>query len=77
MVRKTVAIRDELYNNLNREDYNSFSELVSVALKLLIEKSKENGYRKSMVEASQDSLYLQDLKDVENDFKFSDFELIK
>lgn len=81
MIRKTVAINDELFQNLElnnlMEKYNSFSELVSNALQLLIEKQKKDEYKRAMLEASNDKLYMQDMKEIENDFKFSDFENLK
>ena len=79
MVRKTVAIRDELYKNIElnvSKDYNSFSELVSNALELLIEKQKRDRYKKAMIEASQDKMYLNDLKEIEKDFEFVDYEAV-
>ena len=75
MVRKTVAIRDELYKNIELnvlKEYNSFSELVSNALELLIEKQKRDRYKQAMIEASQDKMYLNDLKEIEKDFEFAD-----
>ncbi len=81
MVRKTVALNDELFRTLEfselTKQYNSFSELVSNALLLLIEKQKKEKYKKAMIEASQDELYKQDIYEIENDFKYSDLELIK
>ena len=62
---------------MNLDKYNSFSELVGIALKLLIDKEKEENYKKAMIEASKDKLYLEDMKKIENDFKFSDSELLK
>ena len=81
MVRKTVTIKDELFYNLGAnqiiKQYQSFSELVSNALELLIEKKKKEQYRLAMIEASKDKLYLEDMKSIENDFKYSDYENIK
>jgi len=81
MVRKTVTIRDELFHNLELNhiinQYQSFSELVSNALQLLIEKQKKEQYKLAMIEASKDKLYLEDMKSVENDFQYSDFETTK
>jgi len=81
MVRKTVAIRDELFHSLELNSiinqYQSFSELVSNALQLLIEKKKKEEYKLAMIEASKDKLYIQDMKSIENDFQYSDFENIK
>ena len=81
MVRKTIAIKDELFHTLEANQitsqYQSFSELVSNALWLLIEKQKKELYKKAMLEASKDKLYLDDMKSVEDDFRYVDFEDIK
>ena len=78
MLRKTVTINDNLYNMLISskiiEKYSSFSELVSTSLELLIEKNKKEQYKKAMIEASKDKLYIKDMEDIENDFKYVDFE---
>ena len=78
MLRKTVTINDNLYNMLISskitEKDSSFSELVSTSLELLIEKNKKEQYKKAMIEASKDKLYLKDMEDIENDFKYVDFE---
>ena len=78
MLRKTVTKNDNLYNMLISykiiEKYSSFSELVSTSLELLIEKNKKEQYKKAMIEASKDKLYLKDMEDIENDFKYVDFE---
>ena len=80
MVRKTVTIKDALFYNLEANhiinQYKSFSELVSNALELLIEKQKKEAYKKAMVEASKDRVYMQDMKNIENEFQYSDFENI-
>ena len=64
-----------IWGNINK--YQSFSELVSNALQLLIEKQKKEQYKLAMIEASKDKLYLEDMKSVENDFQYSDFETTK
>jgi len=78
MVRKTVTIKDELFNELATKhiinQYQSFSELVSNALELLIEKQKKEQYKKAMIEASKDKLYMQDMKEIEDEFVYADFE---
>jgi len=80
MARKTVTIKDDLLHNLEVShiinQYQSFSELVSNALQLLIEKQKKEQYKKAMLEASKDKLYMQDMKRIEDEFKYSDFENI-
>ena len=79
MIRKTVAIRDDLFYNLKANNiisqYQSFSELVSNALVLLIEKQKKEQYKKAMIESSKDKLYINDMKSIENEFKYSDYEI--
>jgi len=81
MVRKTIAIKDDLFHSLElnhiMNQYQSFSELVSNALELLIEKQKTEQYKKAMIEASKDELYIQDMKSIEDEFHYSDFENLK
>lgn len=81
MIRKTVTIKDELFHNLKSNhiinQYQSFSELVSNALQLLIEKQKKEQYKSAMLEASKDELYIEDMKSIEDDFKYVDYENIK
>lgn len=81
MVRKTIAIKDDLFHTLELNQiinkYQSFSELVSNALQLLIEKQKKEQYKKAMIEASKDQLYIDDMNSIENEFQYSDFENIK
>ena len=78
MIRKTVTIKDDLFHNLKENhiinQYQSFSELVSNALQLLIEKQKKEQYKKAKTEASKDKLYIDDMKKIENEFKYSDYE---
>lgn len=78
MIRKTIAINDELFDAIKfnhlLERYSSFSELVSNALQLLVEKQKKDVYKKAMVEASQDKLYLQDMYEIQKDFEYADYE---
>lgn len=81
MVRKTIAIKDDLFHTLELnqiiDKYQSFSELVSNALQLLIEKQKKEQYKKAMIEASKDQLYIDDMNSIEEEFQYADFENIK
>ena len=81
MIRKTVAIRDDLFHSLEINSiinqYQSFSELVSNALQLLIEKKRREEYKLAMIEASKDKLYIEDMKSIENDFQYSDEQIFK
>ncbi len=78
MIRKTIAIKDDLFHNLKANhiinQYQSFSELVSNALQLLIEKQKKEQYKQAMIKASKDKLYIEDMRSVENDFQYLDYE---
>ena len=81
MISKTITIQNDLFHNLELNhiisQYQSFSELVSNALQLLIEKEKTERYKLEMIEASKDKLYIQDMKNIENEFQYSDFENIQ
>lgn len=78
MLRKTITIDDDLFKKLEvnhiTQQYQSFSELVSNALQLLVEKQKNEHYKQAMIEASKDALYLNDMKEIQDAFKESDFE---
>ncbi len=78
MVRKTITINDNLFRSLElnqiTDQYQSFSELVSNALHLLVEKQKHEHYKQAMIEASKDQLYIQDMRTIEDDFQYSDLE---
>ena len=78
MVRKTVTIQPDVFEalELNKimEQYQSFSEMVSSSLKLLIEKQKKEQYKKAMFEASQDRLYIDDMREIEEAFAYADNE---
>ncbi len=78
MLRKTITIDDELYKKLDLHDitsqYQSFSELVSNALQLLVDKQKKEHYKQAMIEASKDELYIKDMQEIEEAFRYSDFE---
>jgi len=78
MVRKTVTIQPDVFQALElnniMEQYQSFSEMVSTSLKLLIEKQKKEQYKKAMLEASQDRLYMDDMREIEDAFSYADNE---
>ncbi len=78
MVRKTVTIQPDIVQALELNQiinqYQSFSEMVSSALQLLIEKQKKEAYKKAMLEASQDRLYLEDMREIEEAFYYADNE---
>ena len=78
MIRKTITVKNDILESLELHQiltqYNSFSEMVSSALKLLIEKQKKEQYKNAMLKASTDEIYLQDMKEIEADFKYVDGE---
>jgi len=80
MLRKTITIQPDLFQALELNNiigqYQSFSELVSSSLKLLIEKQKKEQYKRAMLEASQDKLYMEDMREIENAFSYVDNEKI-
>jgi predicted CopG family antitoxin len=80
MLRKTITIQPDVFQELELnniiEQYQSFSEMVSSSLKLLIEKQKKEQYKKAMLEASQDKLYMDDMKEIENAFAYADNEKV-
>jgi len=81
MIRKTITIDDDLVTTLESEhiteNYRSFSELVSTALKLLIEKERKEQYRRAMLDASNDPLYREDMQQVSDDFRYADEALVR
>ena len=78
MIRKTVTIQPDIVQALELNQiinqYQSFSEMVSSALQLLIEKQQKEAYKKAMLEASKDDLYLQDMKEIDEAFYYVDNE---
>ena len=78
MLRKTITIQPDIFQALEMNQiinqYQSFSEMVSSALQLLIEKQKKEAYKKALFEASQDRLYLEDMREIEEAFYYVDNE---
>ena len=59
---------------VERKKFKSLNSFVGQALKEGIEKIRKEEIEKAILEASRDPLFLSDIKDVENDFEFTDFE---
>ena len=53
--------------------YNSLTSFVENALKNEIEKLKKEKIKKELEAASNDPLFLADIKEIEDDFKYTDF----
>jgi len=79
MLRKTISIDDnlflELQNNGVMERFKNFSDLVSSSLQKTIESIKEENYRKEIAAMKDDPMVLNDIEEIQEDFKFADNEL--
>ncbi len=54
--------------------FKSMNAFVESAIKDEVEKIKKERIRKAIIEASKDPLFLSDIKEIEEDFKYADFE---
>ena len=79
MLRKTISIDEhlflELQNNGVLDHFKNFSDLVSNSLQKTIESIKEENYRKQIEEMANDPMVLNDIEEIQEDFKYSDSEL--
>ncbi len=79
MIRKTIALKDETYNGLLScglvSDGVVFSEIVDKALRSYMENYRKEEYKKAILAASKDPLYLADIAQVQADFMHSDKEV--
>ena len=57
--------------------YKSMNAFVETAIKGELEKIRKEQLQEDILEAGQDPLFLADIKDVENDFHYADFEEIR
>ena len=79
MLRKTISIDEhlflELQNNGVLDHFKNFSDLVSNSLQKTIESIKEENYRKQIEEMTNDPMVLNDIDEIQEDFKYADSEL--
>ena len=79
MLRKTISIDEhlflELQNNGVLDHFKNFSDLVSNSLQKTIESIKEENYRKQIEEMTNDPMVLNDIDEIQEDFKYTDSEL--
>ncbi len=79
MIRKTVSLDEELYRSLESaglyEEYRSFSELVSDALRRQLKEHEKRAYLKEMEEMAKDPMVRDDIAEIEEAFRFSDAEI--
>jgi len=78
MVRKTISIDEHLFLQLKEEGvlehFKNFSDLVSSSLKQTIESIKKENYQKQIEKMANDPLVMEDISQVQEDFKYADGE---
>ena len=79
MIRKTISIDEHLFLELQKngvlDHFKNFSDLVSNSLQKTIESIKEENYRKQIEEMANDPMVFNDIKEIQEDFKYVDSEL--
>jgi len=79
MLRKTISIDEYLFSELQKEGilnhFKSFSDLVSNSLQNTIESMQKENYRKQLEQMANDPLVIDDIKEIQEDFKYADSEL--
>jgi Arc/MetJ-type ribon-helix-helix transcriptional regulator len=54
--------------------FKSMNSFVEASIKDELEKIRKNQIKTAIIEASNDPLFLSDIKQIEKDFEFADFE---
>jgi len=76
--KTTFIIKKEIITQVREAvkagTYNSMASFVESALKKEIENLKKEKIKKQLEAASKGPLFLADIREVEEDFKYSDFE---
>lgn len=79
MLRKTISIDEHLFLELKEEGvldhFKNFSDLVSNSLQKTIESIKKENYRKQIEQMANDPLVMNDIEEIQEDFKYADSEL--
>jgi len=68
------AVLEEAKTVVETKRFKSLNSFVEKAIKDKIGIIRREEIKKALVEASQDPMFLSDLRDVEYDFQFADFE---
>ena len=68
------AVLEEAKTVVETKRFKSLNSFVEKAIKDKIGIIRRGEIKKALVEASQDPMFLSDLRDVEYDFQFADFE---
>lgn len=78
MLRKTISIDEHLFLELKNEGvlehFKNFSDLVSSSLQNTIESMKKENYRKQIEEMAKDPMVIDDIEEIQEDFKYVDNE---
>jgi len=82
MGKKTTYVLDEstldqVKEIVGRGLYKSMNAFVETAIKDELEKIKQEELQEAILEAGQDPLFLADIGEIENDFRYADFEEIR
>lgn len=76
--KTTFIIKDEIImqvkDAVKQGYYKSLTSFVENALKNELDTLKKAGIKKEIISASKDPLFLADIAETEEDFKYSDFE---
>ncbi|MDO9579216.1 MAG: hypothetical protein Q7J06_01405 [Bacteroidales bacterium] len=76
--KTTFIIKEEIIMQVREAvkagQYNSMTSFVESALKSEIEKLKKEKIKKELEAASKDPLFLADIEEIEDDFKYTDFQ---
>ncbi|MBM3707820.1 MAG: hypothetical protein FJW69_05695 [Actinobacteria bacterium] len=76
--KTTFVIKDEIVMQVKeavREGYyKSMTDFVENAIKNKLDDIKKEKIRQEIIKASKDPLFLSDIKEIEKDFKYTDFE---
>jgi hypothetical protein len=79
MIRKTISIDEALFAQLKEEGilehFRNFSDLVSTSLQQTIESIKRENYRREIGRMANDPMVINDIEEVNEDFKYADGEL--
>ena len=68
------VVLEEAKAIVEKKRFKSLNSFVEKAIKDEIERIRREEIKKEIIEASQDPKFLSDLRDVEYDFEFADFE---
>ena len=78
MLRKTISMDESLMLDLQKngllEEFKNFSELVNSALQEKMQAYKKVRYKSLIEAASKDPMFLEDIAQISDDFKYVDGE---